>query len=283
MSVDRGTPDVPEACRTCRFGQGDDRACALLDKGDQERLFNEGPCNLSVAIPEDARRLIRRRYPFARSQEEDLAHDALVSVLETKNLLVPGKIRHLNVLRSRLREVVRNAVIDALRRHKLVTRIRCGACVHFEKATPPPGCHLQWLPDMGTDTEPNPWYGEKVEHGTDPRGLNPVCDAFTWRRPETHDIFAEEIPGMDPEGTPRERSLNLLVQAIDRVASQDQQGLRVASALFWHYLRGRSVRDLASQGSVSEKTVKRLLSDGRERLLQILQDDFDISSVGELS
>jgi len=66
------------------------------------------------------------------------------------------------------------------------------------------------------------------------------------------------------------------------VARQDDKGLRTASALFWHYLRGRTVRDLADEAGVSEKTIKRLLADGRERLLTVLQDDFEIASLGDL-
>ena len=58
----------------------------------------------------------------------------------------------------RLREVVRNAVIDALRRHRMLARLRCGACVHFDKNEPPPGCSLRDLPDLGTEAKPNPWF-----------------------------------------------------------------------------------------------------------------------------
>ncbi len=281
MTADAAPPPEP-VCRTCRFGQGADRACVLLDTGEQDALLEEGPCQLGAAIPDDARRLIRRRYPFARSLEEDIASEALLRVIDGQNMLVPGRIRHLPTLRARLREMTRNAVIDALRSHRLVTRIRCGACIHFDKETPPPGCHLEWLPDIGTEAKPNPWYGEAVERSTDPRGLQPPCDLFTWRRPETHDIFEEEVPGLDPEGTKREQSLNLLVQAIDHIARQDERGLRAASALFWHYLRGQSVKELAEESSVSEKTIKRLLAEGRERLLAVMQDEFAISSVGEL-
>jgi len=42
------------------------------------------------------------------------------------------------------------------------------------------------------------------------------------------------------------------------------------------------VRDLADEAGVSEKTIKRLLADGRERLLTVLQDDFEIASLGDL-
>jgi len=276
-------PQPTEAvCVTCRFGQGDERVCVLIESAEQDTLFAEGPCRLGEQIPEEAKRLVRRRYPFARSLEDDIASDALLRVLETGKLLAPETIRDLPGLRPRMRESVRNAVIDALRHHKLVTRIRCGACVHFSSDSPPPGCHLEFLPNLGAEAAPNPWHGEAVKRTTDPRGLEPKCDAFSWRRPETHDIFEEEVPGMDPEGTQRERALGLLVQAIDRVARQDDKGLRTASALFWHYLRGRTVRDLADEAGVSEKTIKRLLADGRERLLTVLQDDFEIASLGDL-
>ena len=276
-------PTSPEpVCINCRFGQGPDRACVLLDRGDRAALFAEGPCQLSETIPEEARRLVRRRYPFARRMEDDVASDALLRVLQRETLLVPGVIRHLSALRPRLREAVRNAVIDALRHHKLVTRIRCGACVHFVNDSPPAGCRLESLPDPGMGRRPNPWFGTAVARTTDPRGLAPPCDAFTWRRPETHDIFEEEVPGMAPEGTTREKTLGLLVQAIDRISRQDDKGLRVGSALFWHYLRGRSVSDLAEEGGVSEKTIKRLLSEGRDRLRRVLEDEFGITNVGDL-
>ena len=87
---------------------------------------------------------------------------------------------------------------------------------------------------------------------------------------------------MNPEGSPRERAVALLVQAIDRLARRDAAGMRVAAVLFWHYLRGREVKDLATEAEVSEKTIKRLLAEGRERLLEIFTKDFGIEGVGEL-
>jgi DNA-directed RNA polymerase specialized sigma24 family protein len=282
MNADAVPPVVEEVCRACRFGHGEMRACVLLERNDEKTLLDEGPCDLAAFIVAETRRLIYRRYPFAKSAADDVASETLLRILETGHLLAEGRIAYLSILRLRIREMVRNAVIDTLRHHRLVTRIRCGACINFDTESPPPGCHLPFLPDFGSETRPNPWYGEEVQRKTDPRGLEPPCDAFTWRRPETHDIFAEEIPGMSAEGTPRERALHLLVQALDRLAQKDAGGLRASSVVFWHYLKGKSVKELADEGGVSDKTVKRVLADGRDRLLGILQEDFGVESVGEL-
>lgn len=286
MSAARDTPaavPAPDtACRTCRFGRGEDRACVLLEEGRQDLLLAEGPCRVEARIRGEASRLVRRRYPFARNLEEDLGSEVVLHIVAGRRLLVPAEIRHLPALDRRLREMVRSALIDALREHRLVTRIRCGACAHFEKATPPPGCHLEWLPDLGTEARPNPWYGSAVERLTDPRDLRPPCEAFSWRRPETHDIFAEEIPGLDPGGTRRERAVAVVVGALDRLALRDERGLRAAAAVFLHYLRGKSVAELARDGGVSEKTVKRLLAEGRERLLAILREEYAIEDPAEV-
>ena len=273
--------EVAEVCRACKFGRGEDRTCVLMEAGRERTLFEQGPCDLTSAIMIEAQRIIRRRYPFARSMEEDIGSEVLLKILEGENLLVPGQIAHLHVLQRRLKRVVQNAVIDVLRHHKLITKLKCAACVHFETDPPPQGCHLRFLPSLGTEREPNPWY-LKTSRDTNPRNLEPPCTIFTWRRPDTHDIFEEEIPGIDAEGSPRERALALLVQAIDRLSRKDEAGTRAAAALFWHYLRGKEVKTLAQEAGVSDKTIKRLLADGRERLVTILKDDFDIADPGEI-
>jgi DNA-directed RNA polymerase specialized sigma24 family protein len=273
--------EVAEDCRACKFGRGDDRACVLLESGDEATLFAQGPCDLTSRVREESLSLIRRRYPFAKGIAEDIASDVLLKIMESQRLLMPGTISHLPILERRLREVVKNGVIDALRQHKLITRLKCGACIHFEREPPPQGCHLKFLPNLGTASAPNPWY-RQVERATDPRALQPPCTAFTWRRPDTHDIFEEEIPGIDPDGSPRERAVAILVQAIDRISRQNDGGTRVAAALFWHYLRGKEVKLLAAEAGVSEKTIKRLLADGRERLLGVLEQDFGITDPGEI-
>jgi len=265
----------------CKFGKGEDRACVLLDAGDAPSLFGEGPCHLAEHIQATVQGLVRRRYPFARGIAEDLASDVLLRILESGRLLLPGRIRYLPDLKRRLGEVVRNGIIDALRQHKLIARLKCGTCVYFEKDPPPKGCHLKFLPSLGTPGEPNPWY-LKVERGHDPRGLDPPCTAFVWRRPETHDIFEEEISGLNPEGSTREQAAHLLVKAIDRISRQKEGGLRVAAALFWHYLKGREVKELAAEAGVSDKTIKRLLADGRERLKEVLKKEFGVESLGEI-
>ena len=82
MSGDAAPPPPEPVCLNCRFGQGPDRACVLLERGDQDTLFAEGPCQLGEQIPEEAKRLVRRRYPFARRLEDDVASDALLRILE---------------------------------------------------------------------------------------------------------------------------------------------------------------------------------------------------------
>ena len=273
--------EIAAPCRACIFGRGADRACVLLEAGDSSTLFSEGPCDLPEMIRAGALELIRRRYPFARSIDEDIASEVLLQVMEAENLLMPGQIKHLTVLQRRIRGAIKNAVIDSLRHHKLIVRLKCSACVQFAMDPPPEGCHLRDLPSLGTENAPNPWYG-KVERTTDPRKLQPPCTAFSWRRPETHDIFEEEIPGIDAQGTPRERAVHLLVRAIDHVSRQDNDGLRCAAVLFWHYLKGKEVKALAEEVKVSEKTVKRLLASGRERLAEVLEREFGITSAEEI-
>jgi DNA-directed RNA polymerase specialized sigma24 family protein len=110
----------------------------------------------------------------------------------------------------------------------------------------------------------------------------PPCEVFEWRRPETHDIFAEELPGMDAEGSTRERAVFVLVQAIDALSREGSSGMRAASALFWHYLRGKDVRRLAEESGVSEKTIKRLLAGGRARLSEILAEKMGIRELSDI-
>ena len=253
----------------------------LLQSGEEQRLIAEGPCRLGDWIPKEVKSLIRSRYPFARRLEEDIASEVLLSILGSEKLCGSGRIRHFVVLERRLREMMRSRVIDALRHHGLVARMRCGSCVHFERGSPP-GCGLALLPGIGEADRPNPWRGDAVDRGSDPRRLAPPCAAFRWRRPETHDIFEEEIPGVDASGTARERAASLLVQGIDRISRQGESGMKVAAVLFWHYLRGKEVAALAEESAVSEKTIKRMLKDGRERLQVVLRDELGEGDSGEL-
>ena len=87
---------------------------------------------------------------------------------------------------------------------------------------------------------------------------------------------------MNAEGTPRERAVALLVQALDRLSKKDEAGMRIASAMFWHYLRGKEVKTLASEAGVSDKTIKRLLAEGRERLLDIMKNEFAVEDPSEV-
>lgn len=254
----------------------------LLERGDQHVLLAEGPCRLDRRIRNVVLGLIRRRYPFARSLADDLASDVELGIFGGGAMLVPGTIRHLPVLERRLYEMARTGLIDALRHHRLVTRVRCGACVHFGSDPPPAGCHLPLLPDLGTEARPNPWYGAELPRTTDPRQLAPPCEAFTWRRPEQHDLFAEQIPGVNPEGTPRERALALLIEALDRLARRDARGLLAAAAVFWHHLRGKPLAALAAEHHTSEKTIQRLLAEGREDLLGILQRELQVEDPAEI-
>ena len=273
----------PEVCVSCRFGRGEERSCSLIETLAHDLLFSEGPCRLHDEIREEATRLIRRRYPFARSLEDDVASEVLLRVLEDRKLLVAGMSTNLPALRRRLREIVRNAVIDCLRKHQVITKIRCGACVNFDKEELPPGCQLPFLPAFSEDSVRNPWYGSRVDRTSDPRKLDPPCDVFEWRRPDTQDLFAEEIPGLNSAGQGRERALGLLVQGIDRLAREDASGMRAAAAIFWHYLRGKDVKTLAKDSAVSEKTVKRLLAEGRERLADVLRVDLGVEDLAEFA
>lgn len=276
-------PPVESVCLNCRFGVGEDRACSLLKSGNQETLFSDGPCRLPERIQAGAQRLIERRYPFAKDQSEDLSSEVLLGVMKSARLLAPDKIHHFGTLKRRIAEVVRNGVIDVLRHHRLVTRLRCGACQHFgELASGQTGCRKELTVEEEEVLGHHPWSGSVLEANNDPRKLDPPCETFAWNRPDNQDLIEEALPGESGDLTPRQKTLQVLLKGIDRMAQEDMVGLKAASAMFWHHFGGRSVGRMADDHAVSDKTIKRQLAEGRRRLERILKDDLGIESLDDL-
>ena len=273
----RGQP--PEICVSCRFGTGPRRDCTLIVGGRLQTLLDEGPCEIPDFMRQATASAVARSHPFGRDHASDIAQESILRLLERRESF-PGKtLQRLPELKRWLRRFVRNHVIDSLRQARILTKLRCGACVRFT-TTQPGRCTLEFLPDLGEGLRPNPWWGERVLRATDPRSLEPPCEEFEWRKPGIVDIFENEIaaPG---SGRPQ-RARDLIVLGLDRLAARGERALREAAALQSHYLAGETIAVIAKRSRVSEKTVKRLLSSGREALLDVLRREFGVESITEV-
>lgn len=256
------------------------RDCTLIQASRLQTLIDEGPCNLGEFFRDRTSRAVARSHPYGREYAADISQEGLLRLLERPESFPGREIARLPETRRWLSRFVRNHVIDSLRRARIVTRLRCGACVRF--TTIQPGrCTLEFLPDTGEGLRPNPWWGERVSRRTNPRGLAPPCDEFEWRKPGSIDIFENQVAAPGP-GRPK-RARDLVVLALDRLGARGERGMREAAAIQSHYLAGESVAHIAESSRVSEKTVKRLLSSGREALLDVLRREFQVDSFAEIA
>ncbi|MFT7619429.1 MAG: RNA polymerase sigma factor (sigma-70 family) [Planctomycetota bacterium] len=272
---------VPVVCVSCRFGTGPDRECSLILDGNLTELLSEGPCQLDRHIRSRLNIIMRRNFPLVTDHADDLFQEAIMRLLGP-GLAFPGQLlKTLPALRRWLPRFLRNQVIDYLRHQKVITRLRCGACENFSRNTPQ-RCQLEFITEDGGELVPNPWWGDRVSPSTDPRRLDPSCSEFVWRRPATFDIFDEEAVGKNPAASKSEEAARVCLLAIDRLSVSSERGMREAAVIAAHYFSKRRVADLATRSSVSEKTIKRLLSTGRKSLLTILQKEFGLDSPGDL-
>ncbi len=273
--------DAPaEVCVACRFGTGEHRDCTLILAADLSVLLAEGPCRLPDVIADRVERWLRRHFPLSAGHAEDAAQEILLRLMERRDAFPGGDIRSLPRLQRWLNHFARNGIIDHLRRARVIPKLRCGACVHFA-SEPSPRCRLEWLPEAGARPARNPHFGDGVEHGTNPRRLDPPCETFEWRRPGTFDPFEGEILARGT-GSPGDETAKIVILALDRLAAMDRDGVRIASAIERFYLRGDDVPSIAAAAGVSERTVKRLLAAGRERLLMVLRRDFAVVRLEDL-
>lgn len=281
MSDDDGsTGSPPEVCTTCRFGTGVRRDCTLIKSARLQQLLEEGPCRLGEFVRDRTERVVARSHPFAREHAADIAQEGILRLFERVDAFPGERLVRLPEARRWLAHFVRNHVIDALRRARVVTRLRCGACVRFI-GVQPGRCTLEFLPDIGEGLRPNPWWGDRVARRTDPRGLRPPCDEFEWRRPGSIDVFDVEVA--DPARGASQRVRDLVVLALDRLGARGDRALREAAAIQSHYLAGETVAHIAQRSRVSEKTVKRLLHTGRRALADVLRREFNVESLAEIA
>lgn len=272
---------LPEECRSCPFGSGPRCDCTLIKESRLAELLAEGPCNIDAQVSRQVEQVIRSHYPMSAGLITDIAQDAKLRLLQMNGTFPGQKLARLPSLLRWLRHFAKNHVIDSLRKARVITKIRCGACVHFSQGSEG-GCRLEQLPGDDGHPTPNPWAGHRVERKTDPRKLDPSCREFSWRRVGTFDIFEEEMTPREKTRKQRRDALATIVQALERMGARSERGLRAAVTIQRHYLRGHSVSEIAQSSSVSEKTVKRLLSSGREGLLEILRSDFEVDTIAEL-
>ncbi len=273
--------EVPEICRSCRFGSGDRRECTLILASDVARLIDEGPCGIAEEFEVRTKAYLRRRFPSQLHTADDVAQEVLLKFLETGADLRGDTLETLPAFRRWMGRFLGNAVIDHLRKTRAITRLRCGACEHMTLSQPA-RCTLEFLGDPTRELHPNPWWGRKVRRSTDPRGLDPRCGEFSWRRPETFDIFEKEALHRPRDDDPRAEAARRVILALDAVAARQPAGLGEASLLARHYLRGDTVSDLAAKAGVSEKTIQRRLAAGRAQLLQVLRSELGDEALEEL-
>ncbi len=273
--------EVPEICQSCRFGSGARRECTLILASDVARLIEEGPCGIAEEFEARTTAYLRLRFPAQLHAAADLVQTVLLRFLEIGPGLRGDTLATLPAFRRWMGRFLGNAIIDHLRKVRAIARLRCGACEHMTLSQPA-RCTLEFLGDPTRELHPNPWWGRKVRRSTDPRRLDPPCDEFSWRRPETFDIFEKEALHRAREDAPRAEAARRVILALDALAARRPAGLGDASLLARHYLRGETVADLASRAGVSEKTVQRRLSAGRKRLLDVLREEMGAEALEEL-
>ncbi len=272
---------MPRVCESCRFGSGPSRDCSLIVAGNLRELLDSGPCQLGRHIRSRVNVILRRNFPLVKEQSDDLYQEAILKLLEGGTSFPGAQIKGLAALRRWLMRFLRNQVVDYLRRQKVITRLRCGACENFSRNTPQ-RCLLEFVTSPGGELIPNPWWGDRVTPSTDPRRLDPRCSEFDWRRPATFDVFDDDVAATTPAASRAEEAVRVCLLAIDRLAAASERGVREAAVIAGHYFSKRTVSDLARQSGVSEKTIKRLLASGRVSLLKIMTKEFGLESPAEL-
>lgn len=278
MSVAHDEPEIPAVCLQCRFAAGDRRECTLIMSSDIGRLLDDGPCHLTSWFQQRVESILRRRHRGSIGMSEDLSGEAQLRWLQNPESFPGAQLKVLTQLRRWLSRLVHNVVIDELRRTRVIARLRCGACGHFS-FTEGLGCGLDFIGRNDEGVIVNPWAGTRTSRSTDPRGLKPPCEDFEWRRAETFDLF--EHAGLLEAPNPHDIG-GLVARALDRLAASSERGLRAASVIQQHYLKGSGVEDISARSGVSSKTVKRLLSAGRIGLATILKQDFGVDDIGSL-
>ncbi len=272
---------IPPVCQSCRFGSGPQRDCSLIAKGDLSALMEQGPCQMDRYIRSRINLILRRNFPLVTGQGDDVYQEAALRFLDPELPFPGAKLKGLAGLRRWLPRFLRNQVIDHLRRQKIITRLRCGACEHYSRATSQ-RCQLEFYVGPDGELTPNPWWGDRVSTKTDPRKLDPACGEFTWRKPATFDVFDDELVSETPAASKSQEAVRVCLLAIDKLSATSDRGIREAAVIAGHYFSKRSVADLAERSGVSEKTVKRLLASGRVALLKILTEEFGLESPQEL-
>lgn len=278
---DQKNEPVPPVCESCRFGTGPERRCSLIVEGRLKDLLSDGPCQIDRHIRSRLNTIMRRHFPLVTEQADDLFQEAVMHLLDPKLKFPGAAIKTLTAFKRWIPRFLRNQIIDHLRKEKIITRLRCGACEHFSRINPQ-RCQLEFITSPDGEMAPNPWWGDRVVPSSDPRRLDPACSEFHWRKPATFDIFDEEVASKNPAASLSEEAARVCVLAIDRLSATSERGMREAAVISGHYFSKRTVADLAKRSSVSEKTIKRLLSTGRRSLLQILQKDFGLKNPGDL-
>ena len=297
-------PEVPEVCKSCRFGSGTDRDCILIEDGRFRHLIAEGPCHIDEVLLEDiSLQLTRRQRPTAAAGEH---RDALVERLgEREEVLGRLDLRRLPEFRVWLSTQVA-AFLDEVREDDALVepepvapaavvepapveagapsppstaeapalpeggRLHCGACRHFKRSGAG-ACGLEFLGDAATGLEPNPWWGPRIDRDSDPELLIPPCRAFEPRPAGELDPFAGLIAVDRQAPTRRDEAARLVCLALDRLAERDAEGMRAAALLQGSVFGGKSEAELAQDCGISEDGVRLLLDHARAEIAQILE------------
>ncbi|MCB1282675.1 MAG: hypothetical protein KDB18_14225, partial [Salinibacterium sp.] len=228
--------DPVSICVSCRFGSGLQRNCTLIQGNQLAQLIEEGPCDLTGRLQDTVGRVFARRFPSQSGRREDVAQESLLKLLELGEAFPGDRLVRLRDLDRWLERFARNAVIDHLRKARVITRLRCGACVHFS-LRPPNRCTLEFTGEESEGLRPNPWWGPRVQRQTDPKRVDPPCLEFEWKSPASFDIFEHEGLNTVVEGDRAAEVARSVILALDELASRGDRGLREASTIRRHYFR----------------------------------------------
>jgi RNA polymerase sigma factor (sigma-70 family) len=106
---------------------------------------------------------------------------------------------------------------------------------------------------------------------TSPLDDDEVLDLLTYRA----EMF---YPSPERIAAAKDRSEKIQIM-LEQMAEESHEGLKQARVLCEHYMKGKTVKEIAKIEGVDERTVYRWLKDGREAAKRILKETFQVTNL----
>lgn len=265
MSKAADVKDLADLCQSCRFGTGEARDCSLIVAGRIDALLEKGPCRLERRYKNGVIGILTTGFPDARPQAALVAERGLADLKRQPESFPGSALKRLIPTVDWLERRARNDALDILTRQGDIETPSCGQCRQFSGQ----GCRLEHVPDASGQLRPNPWWGDRVDADTEPRGLDPACESFELKDLLSVDVL-DGLLGPSAVDCP---STAVLLGAVEEIAGDGEDGFLEAIILRRHLLAGEPLDDVAELAQVPTEFLQPILAKAKEKLASRLTEN----------